>query len=210
MAKEFFQEFGEAFTKTMRDIGERAESFYSEQKLRNKISGEEKQIRKIMEELGKIIYRRYKDGVPLEDMQRRLCEQIEQRMDRIGQYKEAIAGVKEKKVCPSCGITVEGGMAFCPHCGAACTTKEQEEQAGAVVAEVSAEEPEPVAEEAPSEEPEPVSEEVPSEEPEPVAEEAPSEESEPVAEEASSEEPETVKEEAKEDSSAVSERKETE
>ena len=42
MAKEFFQEFGEAFTKTMRDIGERAESFYSEQKLRNKISGEEK------------------------------------------------------------------------------------------------------------------------------------------------------------------------
>ena len=88
MAKEFFQEFGEAFTKTMRDIGERAESFYSEQKLRNKISGEEKQICKIMEELGKIIYRRYKDGVPLEDMQRRLCEQIEQRMDRIGQYKE--------------------------------------------------------------------------------------------------------------------------
>lgn len=198
MAKEFFQEFGEAFTKTMRDIGERAESFYSEQKLRNKISGEEKQIRKIMEELGKIIYRRYKDGVPLEDMQRRLCEQIEQRMDRIGQYKEAIAGVKEKKVCPSCGITVEGGMAFCPHCGAACTTKEQEEQAGAVVAEVSAEEPEPV------------SEEVPSEEPEPVAEEAPSEESEPVSEEASSEESETVKEETEEDSSAVSERKETE
>lgn len=198
MAKEFFQEFGEAFTKTMRDIGERAESFYSEQKLRNKISGEEKQIRKIMEELGKIIYRRYKDGVPLEDMQRRLCEQIEQRMDRISQYKEAIAGVKEKKVCPSCGITVEAGMAFCPHCGAACTTKEQEEQAGAVVAEVSAEEPEPVAEGAPSEEPKTVAEEVPSEEPEPVAEEA------------SSEESETAKEETEEDSSAASERKETE
>ena len=164
MAKEFFQEFGEAFTKTMRDIGERAESFYSEQKLRNKISGEEKQIRKIMEELGKIIYRRYKDDVPLEDMQRRLCEQIEQRMDRIGQYKEAIAGVKEKKVCPSCGITVEAGMAFCPHCGAACTTKEQEEQAGTVVAEVSAEEPETVEEETPSDELEPVAEETLSEE----------------------------------------------
>lgn len=164
MAKEFFQEFGEAFTKTMRDIGERAESFYSEQKLRNKISGEEKQICKIMEELGKIIYRRYKDGVPLEDMQRRLCEQIEQRMDRIGQYKEAIAGVKEKKVCPSCGITVEAGMAFCPHCGAACTTKEQEEQAGTVVAEVSAEEPETVEEETPSDELEPVAEEILSEE----------------------------------------------
>ena len=185
MAKEFFQEFGEAFTKTMRDIGERAESFYSEQKLRNKISGEEKQIRKIMEELGKIIYRRYKDDVPLEDMQRRLCEQIEQRMDRISQYKEAIAGVKEKKVCPSCGITVEAGMAFCPHCGAACTTKEQEEQAGAVVAEMTAEQLEPEA-----------AEEVPSEKPEPV-------------EEVSSEESETAKEETEEDGSAA-EGKETE
>lgn len=196
MAKEFFQEFGEAFTKTMRDIGERAESFYSEQKLRNKISGEEKQIRKIMEELGKIIYRRYKDDVPLEDMQRRLCEQIEQRMDRISQYKEAIAGVKEKKVCPSCGITVEAEMAFCPHCGAACTTKEQEEQAGAVVAEMTAEQLEPeAAEETLSEAPE-TEEEVPSEKPEPV-------------EEVSSEESETAKEETEEDGSAA-EGKETE
>lgn len=205
MAKEFFQEFGEAFTKTMRDIGERAESFYSEQKLRNKISGEEKQIRKIMEELGKIIYRRYKDAVPLEDMQRRLCEQIEQRMDRISQYKEAIAGVKEKKVCPSCGITVEAGMAFCPHCGAACTTKEQ---AGAVVAEMTAEQLEPeAAEEVLSEKTEPAAEETLSEAPE-TEEEVPSEKPEPV-EEVSSEESETAKEETEEDGSAA-EGKETE
>nr|WP_317364415.1 zinc-ribbon domain-containing protein [uncultured Blautia sp.] len=208
MAKEFFQEFGEAFTKTMRDIGERAESFYSEQKLRNKISGEEKQIRKIMEELGKIIYRRYKDDVPLEDMQRRLCEQIEQRMDRISQYKEAIAGVKEKKVCPSCGITVEAGMAFCPHCGAACTTKEQEEQAGAVVAEMTAEQLEPeAAEEVLSEKMEPAAEETLSEALE-TEEEVPSEKPEPV-EEVSSEESETAKEETEEDGSAA-EGKETE
>ena len=208
MAKEFFQEFGEAFTKTMRDIGERAESFYSEQKLRNKISGEEKQIRKIMEELGKIIYRRYKDDVPLEDMQRRLCEQIEQRMDRISQYKEAIAGVKEKKVCPSCGITVEAEMAFCPHCGAACTTKEQEEQAGAVVAEMTAEQLEPeAAEEVLSEKTEPAAEDTLSEAPE-TEEEVPSEKPEPV-EEVSSEESETAKEETEEDGSAA-EGKETE
>ena len=170
MAKEFFQEFGEAFTKTMRDIGGRAESFYSEQKLRNKISGEEKQIRKIMEELGKIIYRRYKDNVPLEDMQRRLCEQIDQRMERISQYKEEIAGVKSRKICPSCGAAVDVEMAFCPHCGAACTVKEKEEQAGEVVAEVVAEEPETVPEEKLTEEPETVPEEVLTEEPETVPE----------------------------------------
>ena len=166
MAKEFFQEFGEAFTKTMRDIGGRAESFYSEQKLRNKISGEEKQIRKIMEELGKIIYRRYKDNVPLEDMQRRLCEQIDQRMERISQYKEEIAGVKSRKICPSCGAAVDVEMAFCPHCGAACTVKEKEEQAGEVVAE----EPETMPEEKLTEEPETVPEEALTEKPETVPE----------------------------------------
>lgn len=140
MAKDFFDGLGESFAKTMREIGGRAESLYSEQKLKNKISGEEKQIAKIMEELGKIIYRRYRGGVPLEDMQRRLCEQIDQRMERISQYKEEIAGVKSKKLCPSCGATVEMGMAFCPHCGTACTTKETEEHTDDVVADATVEE----------------------------------------------------------------------
>lgn len=145
MAKDFFDGLGESFAKTMREIGGRAESFYSEQKLRNRISGEEKQIQKIMEELGKIIYRRYRDGVPLEDMQKRLCEQIDQRMDRISQYKEEIAGVKSKKVCPSCGTAVDAEVSFCPHCGAACTTREPEEQAGDVAAEGTASEVTPEA-----------------------------------------------------------------
>lgn len=134
MAKDFFDSIGKSLAKTMREVGGRAENFYSEQKLKGQISGEEKQIQKIMEELGKIIYRRYCDGVPLEDMQKRLCEQIDQRMERIAQFKEEIAGVKSKKICPSCGTVVEEAMAFCPHCGAACTTKEKEEHAGDVVA----------------------------------------------------------------------------
>lgn len=140
MAKDFFDSIGKSLAKTMREVGGRAENFYSEQKLKGNISGEEKQIQKIMEELGKIVYRRYCDGAPLEDMQKRLCEQIDQRMERIAQFKEEIAGVKSKKICSSCGTVVEEGMAFCPHCGAACTTKEKEEYAGDVVADSGAEE----------------------------------------------------------------------
>ena len=164
MAKDFFDSIGKSLAKTMREVGGRAENFYSEQKLKGNISGEEKQIQKIMEELGKIIYRRYCDGAPLEDMQKRLCEQIDQRMERIAQFKEEIAGVKSKKICSSCGTAVEEGMAFCPHCGTACTTKEKEEYAGDVVADSGAEEivseiyPEIVGETTP--EPEEVLEEV--------------------------------------------------
>lgn len=164
MAKDFFDSIGKSLAKTMREVGGRAENFYSEQKLKGNISGEEKQIQKIMEELGKIVYRRYCDGAPLEDMQKRLCEQIDQRMERIAQFKEEIAGVKSKKICSSCGTAVEEGMAFCPHCGTACTTKEKEEYAGDVVADSGAEEivseisPEIVGETTP--EPEEVLEEV--------------------------------------------------
>ena len=53
MAKDFFEELGEAITKTAREIGGRAEVLYGTQKLKNKISGEERQIQKIMEELGR-------------------------------------------------------------------------------------------------------------------------------------------------------------
>ena len=164
MAKDFFDSIGKSLAKTMREVGGRAENFYSEQKLKGNISGEEKQIQKIMEELGKIVYRRYCDGAPLEDMQKRLCEQIDQRMERIAQFKEEIAGVKSKKICSSCGTAVEEGMAFCPHCGTACTTKEKEEYAGDVVADSGAEQivseisPEIVGETTP--EPEEVLEEV--------------------------------------------------
>lgn len=86
-----------------------------------------------MEELGKVLYRRYREGVPLDDLQRCLCEQIDQRMTRIEQYKEEMAGVRSKKVCPSCGTVVDQDAAFCHHCGAACTTKEKEEAAGSVI-----------------------------------------------------------------------------
>lgn len=205
MAKDFFDSIGKSLAKTMREVGGRAENFYSEQKLKGQISGEEKQIQKIMEELGKIIYRRYCDGVPLEDMQKRLCEQIDQRMERIAQFKEEIAGVKSKKICPSCGTVVEEAMAFCPHCGAACTTKEKEEHAGDVVADSDAEEI--VNEdfhEKPQEEAEEASEEV--KETEEEAEEASEEvkKTEEEAEEASEEVKET-EEEAEEASEEIKE-----
>lgn len=201
MAKDFFDSIGKSLAKTMREVGGRAENFYSEQKLKGNISGEEKQIQKIMEELGKIVYRRYCDGAPLEDMQKRLCEQIDQRMERIAQFKEEIAGVKSKKICSSCGTAVEEGMAFCPHCGTACTTKEKEEYAGDVVADSGAEEivseisPEIVGETTP--EPEEVLEEVKE-----AVEESPEEAVEKSTEEAG-EEVEEIKETAEEPTEEV-------
>lgn len=136
MGKDFFDGLGEAISKTARELSGRAENLYETQKIKNRISGEEKQVGKIMAELGRIVYKRYLEGVPVDDAQKILCEQIDQRMDRINHLKEGLAGVKGRKICPSCGSSVDGDAAFCSYCGAACPTRETEEDAGDVVEDI--------------------------------------------------------------------------
>ena len=46
MAKDFFGSLGETLTKTARELSDRAEEVYETQRLKNKISGEERQITK--------------------------------------------------------------------------------------------------------------------------------------------------------------------
>lgn len=60
--KRFFGSLGETLTKTAKELSGRAEEVYETQRLKNKISGEERQIEKAMADLGRIIYKRYKKG----------------------------------------------------------------------------------------------------------------------------------------------------
>lgn len=140
MAKDFFGNLGETLSKTAKELSGRAEEVYETQRLKNKISGEERQVEKAMVDLGRIIYKRYKEGIPVDDAQKALCEQIDQRMEQIGKYKTDISELKvrSKRFCPSCGCQIEKDAAFCSQCGAACPTQEPEEAAGDDVIEGSA------------------------------------------------------------------------
>ena len=151
MAKDFFGSLGETLTKTAKELSGRAEEVYETQRLKNKISGEERQIEKAMADLGRIIYKRYKKEIPVDDAQKALCEQIDQRMEQIEKYKTDISElkVKNKRFCQSCGSPLAKDDAFCSQCGAACPTVEPEEDAGDDVIEGTAEE---VAEETATEE----------------------------------------------------------
>ncbi|MBU5481079.1 zinc ribbon domain-containing protein [Blautia sp. MSJ-19] len=142
MAKDFFGNLGETLTKTAKELSGRAEEVYETQRLKNKIAGEERQVEKAMADLGRIIYKRYKEEIPVDDAQKAICEQIDQRMEQIGKYKEDISDLKirSKRFCPACGSQIEKEAAFCSHCGAACPTEEPEEAAGDDVIEGTAEE----------------------------------------------------------------------
>ena len=122
MAKDFFGNLGQALSKTAKELSGRAEDAYETQRLKNKISAEERQIDKIMADLGKIVYRHYKEEVPVDDAQKALCEQIDQRMEQIEQLRTDINDLKirTRRICPSCGKEVEKNAAFCKFCGAAC------------------------------------------------------------------------------------------
>ena len=135
MAKDFFGNLGQALSKTAKELSGRAEDVYETQRLKNKISAEERQIDKIMADLGKIVYQHYKEEVPVDDAQKALCEQIDQRMEQIEQLRTDINNLKirSRRICPSCGKEVEKNAAFCKFCGAACPTQEDEEDAGDVI-----------------------------------------------------------------------------
>lgn len=133
MAKDFFGSLGETLTKTARELSDRAEEVYETQRLKNKISGEERQITKAMADIGKIIYKRYRDGVPLAEEEKAICEQIDDRREQIDKYKEEMNGVKGTRFCPSCGKPLGRNDAFCSKCGVACPSPEPEEAAGDTV-----------------------------------------------------------------------------
>lgn len=204
MAKDFLGNLGQALSKTAKELSGRAEDVYETQRLKNKISAEERQIDKIMADLGKIVYQRYKEEVPVDDVQKELCEQIDQRMEQIEQLRTDIKDLKirTRRICPSCGKEVEKNAAFCKFCGAACPTQEEEEDAGDTIdgtAEEVEEEKksEESAEEAAETEAETEAADIAEDTEEPTADEAGEEVAEAEAEEKADEAAKEITEEAK-------------
>ena len=105
MAKDFFGSLGETLTKTARELSDRAEEVYETQRLKNKISGEERQITKAMADIGKIIYKRYRDGVPLSEEEKTICEQIDERRVQIDKCGVACPSPEPEEAA---GDTVDG------------------------------------------------------------------------------------------------------
>ena len=196
MAKDFFGSLSETISKTARELSGRAEEAYETQRIKNKISGEERQVEKAMADLGRIIYKRYKAEIPVDDAQKALCEQIDQRMEQIAKYKSDISElkVKCKRFCPACGSPINKNAAFCSQCGAACPTEEPEEKAGDDVIEGTAEEVEKVRDDVIEETAEEVME---------AAEEASEEVSEETAEENTEDTSEKVSEEPAEETAST-------
>lgn len=127
MAKDFFGSLTDTFAKAAKDLTGRAETIYETQKLKNKISGEKQQIEKAMADLGRIVYRRYQEGISVEEAEDAICVQIDERYQQIKRLKKEAEELKEQRVCPNCGSVVGKNDAFCSKCGASCPVPEEED-----------------------------------------------------------------------------------
>ena len=128
MAKNFFDELSETLTKTAQTLSTRMGGVYESQKVNSKIAGEERMIKKLMADMGKIIYERYASGLETDSELVEFCTQIKEHSEKVEALKVESLRKKGQKTCPACGRTVDTGFAFCPFCGAEVPTPEPAEE----------------------------------------------------------------------------------
>lgn len=134
MAKSsFWDDLGNTLTRKAKGLSSRAENLYEIQKIRNKLSAQERMTEKLMMDIGKMIYTRYEQGEAVDGETGAICEEISQHMLEADHYRDAIAASKGEKFCPACHKAVMREASFCPYCGAACPTAELEEKSADVI-----------------------------------------------------------------------------
>ena len=129
----FWDDLGNTLTRKAKGLSSRAENLYEIQKIRNKLSAQERMTEKLMMDIGKLIYSRYEHGEAVDGEVGAICEEISQHMLEADHFRDAIAASKGEKFCPACHKAVMREASFCPYCGAACPTAELEEKATDVI-----------------------------------------------------------------------------
>ena len=134
MVTDFFDGIVKTFSKTTKELGKttkelgaRAEQTIETQKIRGKISGEERTIEKLKADLGDIIYKRHAEGEGIDGELSVICQEIDQHFLKIREFKDSAANLRGKKICPSCEREVDLSVSFCPYCGTPCPTPEPTE-----------------------------------------------------------------------------------
>lgn len=142
MGTDFFDGIVKTFSKTTKELGKttkelgaRAEQTIETQKIRGKISGEERTIEKLKADLGDIIYKRHAEGEGIDGELSVICQEIDQHFLKIREFKDSAANLRGKKICPSCEREVDLSVSFCPYCGTPCPTPEPTESVEDLVEE---------------------------------------------------------------------------
>ena len=107
-AKESLSAAGKGFTQRASDVSGLA-------KVTMKIKEEEKQLDQSLKELGALLFNQYNPEA--QQLFPQETENIRQLYAALKQYREEMAYLKGKKICPNCGEELDGDVQRCTSCG---------------------------------------------------------------------------------------------
>lgn len=127
MTDDFFADFGETLHQAAKEFTAKTDTFFESQKMRNKISGEQRKIDTFLKDIGNIVYQKFVDGEPQHEDIAVLCEKITEHKVAIAKMRENMAKKKGEKICAACGASMPKDAKFCMKCGEACKDEPEEE-----------------------------------------------------------------------------------
>ena len=115
--KENLENLGKTISEKAEVVSKKTEDAVEIQKIKSQIRVMERNNERDFQDIGKIIYDRFKKGGVVDTEFVELCEAIEDREESIEAYKKQVAEIKGLDVCPGCNEHVDPSVVFCPKCG---------------------------------------------------------------------------------------------
>ena len=120
---DFFEDLGKKITETAGVVTKKTEEMMETQKIKSQIRLEERNKENALQELGKQVYDRYRNGEIVDADFVGLCEAIEQYEEAVQSCLKELAELKGMTLCKNCNGELQAEMVYCPKCG----TKVEEE-----------------------------------------------------------------------------------
>lgn len=127
--KEFFENLGKIVVEKAEVVGKKAEEVVDVvskkteqtveiQKIKSRIHTMERNNERDYQDIGKMLYDKFKKGEAIDELFVEFCEAIAEREDSIESAKQEIADLKGMDICDKCGSYVDEKATFCSKCGA--------------------------------------------------------------------------------------------
>lgn len=117
------ENLGKTLSDTAEAVSKKTKEEVEVQKIKSQVRGMERSNERDFQDIGKMIYDKFKKGEVVDTAFIELCEAIEGREQAIEESGKKIAELKGLDVCPNCKEHVNADVVFCPKCG----TKLEEE-----------------------------------------------------------------------------------
>lgn len=99
-------------------VTKKAEQTVEITKIKSQINTMQRNNQRDYNDIGMMIYEKYKKGEVVDAEYIELCEAIAEREESIRKSKEEIAALKGLGICPKCNSHMDIDATYCPKCGA--------------------------------------------------------------------------------------------